>query len=49
MAYAPVRSIRRNFIGGIHAAASNAVTLAASVVRHSVVSKSVTGAIPVRP
>src|SRR5690606_33049511 len=48
-AYRAVSSIRRSFIGEIHAAASNPVTGAAIRVRHALTSKAVTGAMPVRP
>src|SRR5918993_1119065 len=41
--------MRRSFIGGIHFGASKSVTFAASVERQSCVSKSLTGAMPVRP
>src|SRR5688572_9487572 len=41
--------MRRSFIGGIHFGASKSVTFAASIERQSWVSKSVTGAMPVRP
>src|SRR5260370_38662815 len=49
IAYAAVGSIRRSFIGEIHAAGSNPLTAAMSVVRHPRASNAPTGASPGRP